>query len=396
MATIINLRVHENIGITRKEFLERVSTVEAIQANAESNNEEGLTIYIHSLKTFTLYRHIKEAVDKSDFSGLDDYYSQNKHFGIEISDKLFSWFKNNSVDTILRQVICWLSVRYWLEPNKREVMHEQLYSPVLEEVRKVYSTFFENENKYAPSDFEKYNLSYFDSFREYLYGQRIDDLTYEQVQEYKEYKEAQEFKKYRDEIYHLACLEYYSSLPPEILEIPSYSSQVETKKDWGFHAEFDIRIKRFYFPNDFWEDLVVKQENAYFGDYCYGASSKDFWLKWKHQFSNFNSNKNNVYSLFNQEVSKGYVYVIKQEDQHLYKIGYTQNRDISQRRSQLQTGNPDDLKVVGSFQCVGSVTEKALHSLFSEYRKTGEWFRLSPQDVKNILDPNWRISANIF
>lgn len=119
-------------------------------------------------------------------------------------------------------------------------------------------------------------------------------------------------------------------------------------------------------------------------------------MKWKHQFSNFNSSKNNVYSLFNQEVSKGYVYIIKQEDQHLYKIGYTQNSDISQRRSQLQTGNPVNLEVVGSFQCVGSVTEKALHSLFSEYRKTGEWFGLSPQDVKNILDPNWRRAENIF
>jgi|GEM_PF-1523044 len=392
MATIVNLRIHKNIGITRQEFLERVSSVEAIITNADYTHEEGLTIYIHSLETFSLYQYIKDAIDKSDFSGLDYYYSQNKHFGIEISDKLFSWFKNNSVDIILRQVICWLSVLYWLEPSKREVMNDQLYAPILEEVHKVYSTFFANENKYAPSYFEKYNLSYFDYFEE---GESTEDLTYEEAQEY---KEAQEFKKYKNEIYHLACLEYYSSLPPKILEIPYHSSQTgEMKKDWGFHDEFDIRIKRFYFPSNFWEELVVRQENVDIYDFIFIRNpSKDLWLKWKHQFSTFNDNKNNVYSLFNQEVSKGYVYVIKQEDQHLYKIGYTQNSDISKRQSQLQTGNAVPLEFVGSFQCIGLATEKTLHSLFSKHRKTGEWFSLSPQDVKNILDPNWRTSENIF
>lgn len=358
MAIIINPHLHEHIKGTRDKFLERVSCVKAIRTNQDVN-EEGLTLYIHSLPTFNLYQYIKNAIDKGDFSGLDSYYEQ-KHFGIEISDKLFSWFKNNELDTITSQVICWLSALYWLKSENRQIMDKQLYLPIVEEVHQVYSTYFENEIDIA-------------------------DI---------ELKKAQEYTK---GVYHSACLDYYGSLPPEILETAELFYGLPENKNvknlWWFHDKFDIRLHRFYFSYDDWERIVVRQEND---DLLRVESSKDIWSKWKHQFSTFNENKSNVYSLFSKEVTKGYVYVIKQTGEHLYKIGYTKNSDITKRLSQLQTGNPYRLEIVGSFQCRGQATAKVIHSLFSEQCKIGEWYTLSSQEVKNILDPNWRTSENIF
>ena len=350
VAIIINPHLHEDINEKRDKFLERVSNVKAIRTN-RGRDEEGLTLYIYSLPTFNLYRYIKNAIDKGDFSGLDSYYNA-KHFGIEISDKLFTWFKNNELDTIIRQVICWLSALYWLEPNKREIMDRQLYLPIAEEVRRVYSTYFE---------------------------EKPDVLILE-----------------LEEVYHDVCLDYYGSAPPEVVEI-SYSfglgEDIDIEKLWWFHNKFDIRLNRFYFHYEDWEKIVVRQEND---ELLRVESSEDMWSKWKHQFSSFDEKKSNVYSLFSKGVAKGYVYVIRQTEENLYKIGYTKNSDIAKRLSQLQTANPYRLEVVGSFQCTGQATEKTLHSLFSEQCKRGEWFSLSLQDVQNILDQNWRIAENIF
>lgn len=357
MAIVINTHIHEDKKdkITRDEFLERVSCVQAIRTN-QYMNEEGLTLYIHSLHTFRLYQYIKNAIDKSDFSGLDNYYGK-KHFGIEISDKLLSWFKNNELDTIIRQVVCWLAALYWLKPDNRGIFEDQLYLPILEEVLKVFSIYFEKETDPWQGRWE-------------------------------------EAKKRTKGMYHSACVQYYGSPPPEIMTVPQpliVGGNIE--EQWWVHAEFDIRIDRFYFRYDDWERIVNNQEND---DLLRVESSKDAWSKWKHQFSTFNDNKRNIYSLFNKEATKGYVYVIKQGEENLYKIGYTKNADIKKRLSQLQTGNPYSLEIVGYFQCAGQATEKALHSLFSVHCKAGEWYNLRPQDVKNILDQNWRISENIF
>jgi len=81
-------------------FLEQVSCVKAIR-----NTATELTLYIVSLQEFREYEYVKRVVDKGDFSGLDSDYNR-KHFGIEISDKLFSWFKTTSwIRSVARYVV---------------------------------------------------------------------------------------------------------------------------------------------------------------------------------------------------------------------------------------------------------------------------------------------------
>ena len=376
MAIVINPYLHEEIKQTRDELLERLSCVEAIRTTQEDAST-GLSPYIVSLHEFNLYQYIKSAVDKGDFSGLDSYY-QCKHFGIEISDKLLTWFKNNELDTIKRQVFCWLAALYWLDSDKRQIMEDQLYLPVLEEIRNIFSTYFEEEVSWDDVQEEVQTYSEEEGSEE----EGSWDNRQEEVQE-----QARR-------IYHSACLDYYGSLPPEIINLPEPLNVESTiGKLWWVYDKFSIKVNRFYFLYRDWERIVIKQEKD---NLLRSESSRDAWIKWKHQFASFDRNKSNIYSVFNEKALKGWVYLIKQTEEHLYKIGYTRNADIKKRLLQLQTGNPYSLEVVGSFPCTGKVTEKVLHSLFSDHRKMGEWYSLSPQDVKNILDQSWRISANIF
>jgi hypothetical protein len=80
------------------------------------------------------------------------------------------------------------------------------------------------------------------------------------------------------------------------------------------------------------------------------------------------------------------VYFIGQEThgQITIKIGVA--RDIEKRRRTLQTGNPNELRLMGwltSEDCYR--LEKQLHGHFRAKRGLGEWFDIEPADILPIL-----------
>jgi len=162
--------------------------------------------------------------------------------------------------------------------------------------------------------------------------------------------------------------------------------------DWGVHDRFDITIRRFYFTQKDWERIVIKGEED---NLLRVESSKEYWMKIKHQYIAGEENKKNVFSLYERPSEQGNIYLIRLAETDHYKIGYT-NGDPQKRLAQLQTGNSQPLHVVDSFSCVGTRTEKTLHTLFQKARLSGEWFELTELDVKNILNEGWRIENNVF
>lgn len=64
------------------------------------------------------------------------------------------------------------------------------------------------------------------------------------------------------------------------------------------------------------------------------------------------------------------------------KIGYT-NGNLAQRLSQIQTGNPKRLKVLGTMEG-GKQKERELHQQWSGARRSGEWFSLTDDMLKWI------------
>ncbi len=83
--------------------------------------------------------------------------------------------------------------------------------------------------------------------------------------------------------------------------------------------------------------------------------------------------------------TSGYVYIAQSGERPYYKIGFSTRRPIT-RIGDMQTGNPDKLKVVEVFWCINaSEVEKRLHWLFRAERVQGEWFKLTPEQLERLI-----------
>ena len=77
-----------------------------------------------------------------------------------------------------------------------------------------------------------------------------------------------------------------------------------------------------------------------------------------------------------------FIYFIQGETTGLIKIGKT-NGGVEERMTNLQTGSPDFLRIIGvTFEPYSN--EYGLHCLFSQYRKHGEWFMPSEEIIEYI------------
>ena len=80
----------------------------------------------------------------------------------------------------------------------------------------------------------------------------------------------------------------------------------------------------------------------------------------------------------------GWVYLVFDESNELYKIGITRS-DLKVRLSSLKTSNPFLLLVGAGRFDDPRATESKLHELFAERRIRGEWFELTREDVGLIV-----------
>ena len=81
------------------------------------------------------------------------------------------------------------------------------------------------------------------------------------------------------------------------------------------------------------------------------------------------------------------VYLIScgEDDDKIYKIGYTKNT-IEKRIKQLKTGNHQDFKVESVYETKWATKMEAVfHNRFKHSKVSGEWFRLEPEVVKNFM-----------
>ena len=81
----------------------------------------------------------------------------------------------------------------------------------------------------------------------------------------------------------------------------------------------------------------------------------------------------------------GYVYLIEDSSNWLYKIGVTKHSPIS-RLKKLQTGNPNTLKLISQFETPYPFRlESILHNRYKQYQVLNEWYEL-PLDVVNSFN----------
>lgn len=78
----------------------------------------------------------------------------------------------------------------------------------------------------------------------------------------------------------------------------------------------------------------------------------------------------------------GAVYVIGARPGGKVKLGWS--RDLTQRLRQLQTGNPERLRIL-AFTPGSQVVERALHREFADLREGGEWFRDDDREITETI-----------
>ena len=95
-------------------------------------------------------------------------------------------------------------------------------------------------------------------------------------------------------------------------------------------------------------------------------------------------------------LTNGFVYLLLEVNQYgeeYHKIGISKN-EPEKRLKQLQTGNPNEIRVLKIYQSKNyKKIEKLLHSRFSN-KKTlanNEWFHLSNEEVISFLEEYYLI-----
>ena len=82
-----------------------------------------------------------------------------------------------------------------------------------------------------------------------------------------------------------------------------------------------------------------------------------------------------------------YIYLIESitDYEHVYKIGYTKNKNIKKRLSSIKTGNHGVVKLVYLFETKHNrKVELAMHKKYHTERLNGEWFEIDLTDVVNF------------
>lgn len=80
---------------------------------------------------------------------------------------------------------------------------------------------------------------------------------------------------------------------------------------------------------------------------------------------------------------KAFIYLARQGNSELYKIGSSDNPE--ERIKQLQTANGEQLELIETFETNYKFKlETALHRRFLPSKTLGEWFILKEEDIKNF------------
>lgn len=81
----------------------------------------------------------------------------------------------------------------------------------------------------------------------------------------------------------------------------------------------------------------------------------------------------------------GYVYLIEDVNNNIYKIGVT--RDLKKRLRNLQTGNSNQISIKYTYETEYPFRiEQMLHNKFKEYKELNEWYNLPKEIVNNFYE----------
>lgn len=400
---IINPYIHEEANLKKEVFLERIRNIRFLR-------KKRLMVLLFMPTEAIEWNYLEILYNAVNKGHLSPIAGVSKVFTLDLSEELINWFGNNTLDTIQKQVInCIASTYFNSNSIERRNLDDYVYSPVLEEAKKVIEIYYHDKEKNSIAS----------QFKEARQAWRCDKNNQEKYQNYVMLRNKFNEDDLPDayDTYKNASLKYINCLPPRFLPpiISNGGDEVWfnywcfTESDWDRIVVRNAKklyekIKKSEGENypirerTTIDDVKKQIRYAASDDLSRAESDKELFEKWHYSYTNFEKTKQHFYSLFSKESSnKGFVYLIRSGSSDKVKVGWTGTEaGVESRLKSMQTGNPEQLAILGYFKVSSSKTEKIIHSYFEEKHITGEWFELSDEDCENILSDDWRIDNNIF
>jgi hypothetical protein len=164
----------------------------------------------------------------------------------------------------------------------------------------------------------------------------------------------------------------YMAICPECGSVNHIENDSATYPTWRHHREID--------EEEMWSDIDSKLSNPEFiFKTCENSERCKLDVEWLHKEAKERYFPKPIAPKV--EVSQS-VYVISLDK--YVKIGIA--RDVASRLSGLQTSSPFPLTLLKTWTSENpKFAERQLHNKFSEYRCSGEWFKLPPETLEELL-----------
>jgi hypothetical protein len=377
--TLINPFIHQDAKLKKDIFLDRIKNVQYLRTRDFVSE-----FLIGDSYQWDFLTSLHEAINKQVFN----FNFSDRLFAFKIKKEFYDWFKNNSIQTIQKQIINWTAAVYLSNHDRRDFFENEIYGVVLNEVKNVIKNYYKVD----------INESYDNS-----------QNLYEEV-----------------------SLEYINCLPPKFLRNPFLSTFLDRVihfSDYWPISVPSIKVEIAYFTQTDWVCIVERDQTKFLqmnkgnlerglmkqadvlrilkesesDDLQRAESKREIFDEWLYAYKNYDKLQTHIYKLFDDSITGGLIYLIRQRNSNNFKVGWTEKKPgltekqcVENRISGLQTGNPEPLDIVGFFRASSQRTEKAIHEKFDDKRKTGEWFFLTDNDCINILSDDWRVANNIF
>lgn len=345
---VCNTDLHNTFGTDNSKFFNRIKHLKQMRTMPSA---ESFSYFITSDFELNRLKELQLGIKTGKIDFIDTSGRKSEYvFALDISKRIVDWLYNSSPKELEKQLVAWIAIMYFLDPDHRPVLDDQLHKRLLNNAKKLIQQRFTKYFNVTLSSDGIFKLGK----KEFLDSNQVR-LKYTQL-----------------------CMEYFGKPPCYPLDNP-----------WGFpsrtdHYEYGVIGARINFGYSFmferdWNTIVLEGIR----DTLDRAESTPHLIKdWKEVITKHEIHAHHIYDRYNEIPIKeymtqkeGFVYLLSNVfyKDNLYKIGYT-TRNVEDRVNELYTtGVPVQFDVefrlpVNNLYKV----EKAIHHKLKKHRINDE------------------------
>lgn len=306
---VCNIDLQNIVGYNSSEFFKRIKHLEQMRTTI---SDESFSYFITSEYELNRLKQLHAGIKTGKIDFLDANGKKSQYiFALNINKRIINWLYNSTSKDLEKQLIAWMAVLYFLDPDHRDLLDNQFHRKLLNKAKKLIQDRF---SKYFIVTLSKNGI--FQPKRNYYLSSEEIRLKYLEL-----------------------CTDYYGHLPSYPLDNPcGFAYRTDEFGVIGPRINFEYS---FMYERD-WNTIVLEG----IPDKLNRAESQPTLIKdWKEVITKHEIHAHHVYDHYNEVPIKeymaqkeGFVYLLSNDfyRESLYKIGYT-TRNVEDRVNELYT-----------------------------------------------------------